>query len=74
MSFPATIWVDSAGRVYGASDTDQRYTRARARTVDGRRVECAGTWYGSQMSYRPYRRAVARAAALAAQCDTATAS
>ena len=67
MTFSATIYVDAQGNIYGASRTDQRGTNAAMRTVGGRPVECAGTWYGSQMSYQPYRRAVAAAAHRAAE-------
>lgn len=67
MTFAATIYVDASGSIYGASETDQRYTRhASGRTVNGRPVVCAGRWYGSQMSYRPYRDCVAAAAREAA--------
>ena len=56
MTFAASIYVSASGTVYGASRTDQAYTRtpADARTVNGHPVAYAGTWYGSQMSYRPY--------------------
>lgn len=69
--FPASIYVDSNGRIYGASDTDQHHTRATTRTVGGRPVVPAGTWYGSQMSYRPFRAAVADAAKIAREIDVA---
>lgn len=58
MTFPAQIYVDSAGRIYGAAKTDQRHTSAANRTVNGRTVIYAGSWYGSQMSYRPFRKSV----------------
>lgn len=67
MTFAAQIYVDAAGRIYGASQTDQRYTTASSRTVGGRPVVYAGRWYGSQMSYRPYRDAVAAAQVAAAE-------
>lgn len=69
MTFAATIYVDAAGRIYGASHTDQRYTKSARRTVHGRPVVSAGTWYGSQMSYRPYRQAVAAAKKAAASLE-----
>jgi hypothetical protein len=65
MNFPATIYVDSDGVIYGAADTDQRFTRKAARTVKGRPVACAGSWYGSQMEWQPFRDAVAEAKAKA---------
>lgn len=71
MTYAATIYVDAAGRQYGASQTDQRYTSAASRTVMGRPVACAGTWYGIQMGYRPFRAAVEAAQAQAAQLETA---
>lgn len=71
MTFAATIYVDSAGRKYGASQTDQRYTSATSRTVMGRPVVSAGTWYGIQMDYRPFRDAVAAAQEQAAQLEIA---
>lgn len=69
MNFPAEIYVDATGSIYGASQTDQRYTRAAcdARTVHGRPVAYAGRWYGSQMAYRPFRESVACAQAVAAE-------
>lgn len=66
MSYAATIYVDAAGQQYGARDTDQRGTRAIHRTVDGRPVACAGTWYGCQMDYRPFKAAITAAQAVAA--------
>lgn len=71
MTYAATIYVDANGRKYGASQTDQRYTAAASRTVMGRPVVCAGTWYGVQMDYRPFRDAVAAAQAQAAQMESA---
>lgn len=70
MTFPATVYVTADGNVYGASETDQAYTRASERTVAGRLAVCAGTWFGSQMSYRPYRAAIKRAAEIAAQRES----
>ena len=70
MTFPATIYVESNGTTHGASDTDQRGTRETVRTVNGRPVALAGTWYGSQMSYRPYLAAVQVAAGLAASAES----
>jgi hypothetical protein len=60
MTYPVTIYVDASGRIYGAKDTDQAYTSAptSTRTVNGRHVEWIGTWYGSQMSYRPFKDSV----------------
>lgn len=67
MTFAAQIYVDASGCVYGAAQTDQRGCRnADTRTVNGRPVAYAGKWYGSQMSYRPYREAVTRATSRAA--------
>lgn len=68
MTFAAQIYVDASGYVYGASATDQRGSRTNHdhRTVNGRPVAYAGRWYGSQMSYRPYREAVTRATSRAA--------
>jgi len=61
--YQVTIFVDSDGTTYGASETDQagvrRYPTYPWRTVSGRHVYGVGRWYGSQMSYRPYLRAVA---------------
>lgn len=71
MTYAATIYVDSAGRKHGASETDQRYTSAASRTVNGRPVVCAGTWYGIQMDYRPFRDAVAYAQEQAARMEIA---
>lgn len=68
MTFAATIYVDAQGSVCGARDTDQRGSaESDYRTRNGRPVECAGRWYGSQMSYRPYRDAVALAMRAAQQ-------
>jgi hypothetical protein len=64
MNFPAQIYVDAYGQVFGASATDQAYTPASTRTVNGRPVAYAGCWYGSQMSYRPFREAVKAAQAM----------
>ena len=69
MNFAATIYVDTAGQIYGAKDTDQRYTRATRRTVNGRPVACAGVWYGIQMGYSPFRFAVSAAQKQAAQME-----
>jgi len=62
MSYAIEIYADVAGRTYGASETDQRYTQAATRTVGGEPVAYAGRWYGSQMGYRPFKEAVAHAA------------
>lgn len=69
MNFPADIYVDASGSIYGASQTDQRYTQTAcdARTVGGCPVAYAGRWYGSQMAYRPFRESVAHARAVAAE-------
>lgn len=67
MTFAANIYVDANKNIYGASDTDQRHTKATTRTVHGRPVAYAGTWFGSQMSYRPFRLAVELAAQEAAK-------
>ena len=64
--FKVTIYVDADGCTYGASVTDQAGTSASQRTVKGHPVVCAGAWYPSQMSYRPFREAVAEAARAAA--------
>ena len=57
-SYPAAIYVDEAGNIYGAKDTDQRGRReSQNRTVDGEPVEFAGRWFGSQMSYKPFKKA-----------------
>jgi hypothetical protein len=37
-----------------------------SKTGKGEIIESFGSWYGSQMSYRPFRAAMARAEALAA--------
>jgi len=76
MSFAAQIYVDKNGTVYGASETDQRYTShtlasdSTARTVRGRIVAYAGKWYGSQMDYRPYLDAVRSASERAAELES----
>jgi len=70
MTYAATMYVDSAGRTYGASQTDQAYTSATKRTVNGRPVVSAGSWFGCQMRYNPYRRAVAGAAKEAASLES----
>jgi hypothetical protein len=67
MTYAVTIYVDADGAQYGAGKTDQRHTSASDRTVNGRPVVSAGTWYACQMSYRPFRAAVA-----AAQCRAAS--
>lgn len=73
MSYPVAIYVTASGTAYGASQTDQARTRAVERTVHGRPAVYAGRWYGIQMSYRPYREAVAyaaeRAQELEARCE-----
>ena len=70
MNFAATIYVDSSGRKCGAKDTDQRGSHdPDGRTVSGRAVECAGKWYGSQMSWQPYRDAVMSARARAQESE-----
>lgn len=67
MSYPVKIFVDAAGHTYAARQCDQRRSRTAGmplslyRTVHGRVVIYAGTWYPSQMSYRPYLAAVAHA-------------
>jgi hypothetical protein len=68
MTYPVTVYVDASGRIYGAKDTDQAYTSAptNMRTVNGRPVEWIGTWYGSQMPYRPFRESVQSASKRAA--------
>lgn len=72
MNFAATIYVDSKGNICGARDTDQRgKAEADGRTRRGKPVECAGRWYGSQMSYQPFRDAVTRAAEIAALREAA---
>lgn len=77
MTFAAQIYVDSNANVYGASQTDQAYTSRNltpdtsARSVRGTPVAYAGKWYGSQMSFRPYRDAVAAAAKVAAEMEVA---
>ena len=59
VNFAASLYVSASGHVYGASRTDQRGTRTTTgRTVGGRPVIHIGTWYGSQMSWQPYRDAV----------------
>ena len=60
MNFAAKIYVDANGNIYGASKTDQAHTRASCdtRTVGGRPVGYAGRWFGSQMSWQPYRDAI----------------
>lgn len=67
MSYAVHIYVDAAGNTYSASQTDQHHTQSTERTVRGNVVAYAGKWFGSQMSYRPYRDAIgiARAAAIA---------
>jgi hypothetical protein len=67
MTYAVDIYVDRTGRVYGAAQTDHLYTRAGERTVNGQPVAYAGCWYGSQMPYQPYKRAVAEAQAAAAK-------
>jgi hypothetical protein len=62
MIYQVAIYVTASGTAYGASQTDQAYTRAAERTVAGRPAVYAGRWYGIQMRYRPYRKAVETAA------------
>lgn len=62
MTYPVTVYVDATGNVYGACDTDQKYTQKVFRTVNGKYVEYAGTWYASQMSYKPFQKAVIKGA------------
>ena len=63
--YQASIYVGRNGLIIGAAQTDQAYTQhgTDGRTYCGKPVEHAGWWYGSQMSYAPYRRALAEARA-----------
>lgn len=66
MSWAASVYVDESGNIYGAAQTDQRGSSStNDRTVGRAPVEHAGKWFGSQMSYRPFRAAVTQAAARA---------
>jgi hypothetical protein len=67
MTYAVKIYVSASGNIYSARDTDQRGTNAEQRTVGGMPVVYAGTWYGSQMSYRPFKAACEAAAKHAAE-------
>lgn len=59
MSYAATLYVTAGGSVYGASQTDQAGTKKwNGRTVNGEPAICIGSWWGSQMSWAPYAKAV----------------
>ena len=61
MNFAAEIVVRKNGDKYVAGFA--------SKTGRGSKVESYGSWYGSQMSYRPFRAAMARAEARAAQLN-----
>lgn len=72
MAYAARIYVNENGTVMGAADTDQAGSRTvDGRTAGGRPVEFAGQWFGSQMDYAPFKRAVAEAATRAATRESA---
>ncbi len=64
MNFAAEIVVRKNGDKYVAGFA--------SKTGRGSKVESYGSWYGSQMSYRPFRAAMARAEALAAKLNMET--
>lgn len=67
MKFRPTWYADAAGNVYTARQTDQAGRHSpHNRTYRGQPVECVGAWWAVQISFRPFRKAVARAAAKAA--------
>ena len=72
MCFAASIYVTEGGAVIGAASTDQAHTTAAVRTYGGRPVAYAGSWFGIQMNYRPFKRAVARAQAEARRMANAS--
>jgi len=67
MTYPVDFYVDENGQTYGASETDQAYTREKIRTVNGRPVAYAGKWFACQIPYRPFQRAVIEASRRALQ-------
>jgi uncharacterized protein YjbI with pentapeptide repeats len=69
MSYQICVYVDAEGKIYGASETDQAYTRAEERTVHGRPVAYAGHWYSVQFPFRPFRRSVEAARQKAAMME-----
>jgi len=75
MNYAVTIYVDATGNQVPASKTDQAGRRGAKglarRTHRGSLVVSAGTWYPSQMAYRPFRHAVQVAAKAAARADMA---
>lgn len=70
--YPIDIYITADGTIIPASKTDQAYTRAprTQRTWHGEPVAYAGRWYPSQMEWRPYREAIARAREEAARMMT----
>jgi len=75
MNYAVTIYVDAAGDQVSASQTDQAGRRGAKglarRTHRGNLVVSAGTWYPSQMAYRPFQHAVEAAAKAASLADLA---
>ena len=73
MSYSVKFYADKNGYIHGARATDQAGKRGddkeavvggvtvRVRTVDGSPVVFMGSWYGTQLDYRPFA-AAARAA------------
>jgi len=76
MNFQVTVFIDAAGNQVPASQTDQAGRRGAKkltrRTYRGRIVMSAGTWYPSQMAYRPFMRALLAAHAAAVSAEAAT--
>ena len=66
MSYPISFYADEYGIAYGASETNERgSTSSTNRFVGSLPVEWAGMWYPTQLDYRPFGRAIAKAAKLA---------
>ena len=67
MKFRPTWYADAAGNVYTARQTDQAGRHdPHNRTHRGQPVECVGAWWAVQIPFKPFKTAVARAAAKAA--------
>lgn len=67
MKYRPTWYADASGNVITARQTDQAGKRdPHGRTHRGVPVEYVGAWWAIQTTFRPFREAVARAAAKAA--------
>ena len=66
MSYPISFYADEYGTAYGASETNESGAITWTnRFVGSLPVEWAGMWYPTQLEYRPFGRAIAKAAKLA---------